>query len=218
VRQRKHGDVQTGEYPLKENVVFGNSAAISVISCLQEQNDDSYTFDDTETYLLGDVRFFSENGLMLVTEAEVRDPSQFNMIWYQKWEPRLSKRPGYDDHSLLIDKKIINSSEEFHSKFVHLWFDIEEARICYEKGIMPSKFIMMKYSFKVQKSLEDKFQWMSCRDKSGNSIKEWKATVPFIFLTRFEYNINLKNFTKKKYTNANNNYRPSSGISENYYG
>jgi len=218
VRQRKHGDVQTGEYALKENVVFGNSAAISVISHLQKQNDDPYTFDDTETYLLGDVRFFSENGLMLVSEAEVRDPSQFNMIWNQKWEPRLSKRPGYDDHSLFIDKKIIISSEEFHSKFVHLWFDIEEARLCYEKGIMPSKFIMMKYSLNVQKSLENKFQWMSCRDKSGNSIKEWKATVPFIFLTRFEYNINLKNFTKKKYTNANNNYRQSSGISKEYYG
>ncbi len=218
MRQRKHGDVQTGEYPLKENVVFGNAAAISVISYLQEQNDDPYVFDDTETYLLGDVRFFSDNALKLVTEAEVRDPFQFNKIWTQNWEPRLSKRPGYDNHNLLIDKKIINSSEEFHSKFVHLWFDIEEAKLCYQKGTMPSKFIIMRYTLNVQEYLEDKFQWMTCRDKSGKEVKEWKALVPFMFLTRYEYNQNLKNFTKKKYTNANKNYRPSSGISEKHYG
>lgn len=218
MRPRKQGDVQTGEYALKENVIFGNSAAISVISYMQEQNLDPYTYDDYETYLLGDVRFYSDSNLMLVTEAETRDPKQFDMIWNQRWEPRLSKRPGYDDHNLLINKKIISSSNEFHKKFIHLWFDIEEAKTCYERGVMPSKFIMMRYSSKLQNLLENKFEWMTCRDKNGNTIRELKALVPFSLLTRFEYNKDFKKFIRKKYTNAFNNYGQSSRTSKEYYG
>ena len=59
---------------------------------------------------------------------------------------------------------------------------------------------------------------MTCRDKSGKLVKEWKALVPFMFLTKFEYNNSLKNFTKKKYTNANINHGSSSGTSKEYYG
>lgn len=218
MRSRKPGDVQTGEYPLKENVAFGNAAAISVISFMQEQNLDPYNYNDTETYALGDVRFLSGKKLMLVTEAEARDPKQFQMIWNQKWEPRLSKRPGYDNHNLLVDKKIITSSDEFHNKFIHLWFDIEEAKICYEKGIMPSKFIMMRYSSDLQEHLEDRFELMTCRDINGNFVKELKALVPFMFLKKFELNKYNNKFIGKKYLNANNNLRQSSGISKEYYG
>lgn len=216
MRSRKSGDVQTGEYKLKENVEYGNAAAISVISHIQLQNFDPYTYNDKETFMLGDVRFYSDNQLMLVTEAEGRDPFQFDKIWKQEWEPRLSKRPGYDDHSLLIDKKIVNSSTEFHKTFIHIWFDIKQAKKCYEDGTMPTRFITMRYSAKNQEYLSDKFRWMYCRDKDGNLVKEWKAHVPFSLLTKFE----LKNnkFIGEKYANASNNNSKSSGISKEYYG
>jgi hypothetical protein len=214
---RKSGKIQVSKHTLAESSAYGNASIIAVLNHLYSSKypGDKITFDDTERYILGDVRSRFENELLLCLDAEIRNPQQFQNIFNLSWEARLSARPGLRDPTILLDEEI-KSLSEVYNKFHHIWFDEDEAEECYKKGTLPSRFITMQYTQERFIYFQNDEVWtkMISRTKDGRLVEELKSLVPYSFIKRFQLDTNTIYREVKNDRFEYNNYTKSSGNSQ----